>query len=473
MLCDLYQSFLITILNSFYTLTKHMSERIRERMVFACCFILSIFFILDHSPVFWEYLLYKILPTRLKCYFFCTVILCIMVILSIKTPLQKIQWRKTIFYAQFFLGVGIIIISHIHSVGSGYRLFGYQMTFIFPAFYLVWNNRRDYTKLFRYIAYSIVIVRMVFYGLLLVLSFSGSLAMQGTRCKGIMFNSNSLSLVGLALLLCSAYLLITEKKNYFTTTFLSMGIGMGLGIIVMGQMRIAIITVFISAFIFLLFYFRYCKKYSFLKEASRLFLGLFMIIAMFTLSVLMLNINEAAIEKKKIEVSTASIGTTYLLSYSEGDETIIDRLIPNGDEDMNRYSSGRIQIWKNFAAKLNWFGNNYDEENIPDLTGTDELPYAHNILIEIAFRCGILIGVIMLLYMLCCGIVCLKFLFSSKGEAQKYTLFPIIAMVTFTLESMLDCAVLPFFQLESFLFYISVAMMIDKTYKEKNERISK
>ena len=66
------------------------------------------------------------------------------------------------------------------------------------------------------------------------------------------------------------------------------------------------------------------------------------------------------------------------------------------------------------------------------------------------------------LYYVICGIVCIKFLIVRSKDKQPYLLFPIIFAIAFALEALLDCAVLPFFQTEALLFYIAVAVMIDK-----------
>ena len=141
---------------------------------------------------------------------------------------------------------------------------------------------------------------------------------------------------------------------------------------------------------------------------------------------------------------------------------VTDRIIKTEDEDLNTYTSGRIRIWKNYASKLNMLGNNFDEYDPMDFTGVKGLPFAHNIFLEIAYRCGIPVGLMAVLYYVICGIVCIKFLFVRSENKQPYLIFPIIWAITFALEALLDCAVLPFFQAEALLFYIAVAVMIDK-----------
>ena len=195
---------------------------------------------------------------------------------------------------------------------------------------------------------------------------------------------------------------------------------------------------------------------------------IFFVGIMIQLTAIMIDINQQVVARKQADTtasevdngSPSELGNSPTKAQDEPDVT--DRLINTEGQDLNTYSSGRILIWGNYARNLNMLGHNFDEYDPLIYTGKKNLPFAHNIFLEIAFRCGIPVGLMAVLYYLICGVVCNKFIFVKSDSKQLYLLFPIISAIAFALEALLDCAVLPFFQAEALLFYIAVAVMIDK-----------
>ena len=468
MIIRFFQNFLIFNLNLINLGTGRISEKVRDLISQILYVVLFSYFIAFRAVIFRGWAFRELLPTKTSRYIFCTTLLLTIAIMNIKKPLRRVPWRSFLIITQMLMGLAIIIISCIHPIGEGYRLFGFQLLMVFPVFYLVWNNRRDYENLFRPITYALLLVGDVFYVINYVMAFSGRLVMDGARCNGCMPNANSFSLIGMELVLGGMYLFSVKKGSWIKTIISGTSIGMGMGIILAGQMRIAILTVCICSIVSLFFCLRYFKL-SFNRTVFCQLLTVALLIFIFIeASSSMIDINKRAIERNLGIITEQETADSGIQAPEEPDVT--DRFDLSTGKDLNSYSSGRIQIWKNYASHLNWIGNDFDQYDPVAYTGHEELPYAHNIFLEIAYRCGVPVGILSMIYYLICGFICIGFLFFKTDNKQRYLLFPIIASIAFALEALLDCAVLPFFQAEALVFYISVAVIVDKKINIKQTK---
>lgn len=459
------QKVLISILNYCFLLTKHLSEKMRSGIIQILYIGIFGMYIAFRAKIFKHAFYRELLHDASTRYFFCTVVLLLIAIFTINKPLHEIKWRPALFYTQFLTGLGIVIISFIHPIGPGYRLLGFQLLLIFPCFYLVWNNRGDYKNLIRPVVYAVTLIGVIFYVGSFYMAFRGRLAYDPgmVRLSGVMPNSNSFSLIGMQLVLCGIYLLAAERGRWTNTCLSGIIIGMGLGIVVEGQMRIAILTIGLCSIFTLYYCVRFFRKYASRKMLIHFLVCLLLAGSMIQLTEIMTDINQEAINRKNSISETVNEESGEVQQEEPADDSnVTDRIKRGEDETLSTYTSGRIWIWQSYYNALNLLGNNFDDYDPVRFTGNKDLPYAHNIFLEIAYRCGVPIGVLAVLYYVICGIVCIKFLFVKSDSKQPYLLFPIISAIAFALEALLDCAVLPFFQAEALLFYIAVSIMIDK-----------
>lgn len=461
---DIIQDFFISILNPVYSVTGRISEKIRNLIIQILYIGIFGMYIAFRAKIF-KHAFYRVLlqdaSTR---YIFCTIVLLIIAVLTINAPLHKVNWRQSILISQLMTGLGIIIISFLHPVGAGYRLLGVQLVFIFPLFYFIWNNRADYSKLIQPIIYSVIFIGILFYAGTYLMAFRGRVVVEVLgRVAGVMPNANSYSLIGMELVLGGFYLLAAQGGKWTNTCISGIIIGMGLGIVAGGQMRIAVLTIGICIFFTIYYCIRFFRNRASKKMVVHAIVIVLLAGAMIQLTAMMIHINQQAINRKQgAESATEEIAQPIEIAEVPDEPDVTDRLVMTEGQDLNSYSSGRIWIWQNYYNALNLLGNNFDEYDPMQFTGKKGLPFAHNIFLEIAYRCGVPVGLMAVLYYVICGWVCIRFLFARSDNKQPYQLFPIIFAIAFALEALLDCAVLPFFQAEALLFYIAVAVMIDK-----------
>ena len=452
------QLFYIKTLNPLYQLTGKISDRTRNIIIFIIFLLFFIYFACYRSSIL-NPIVSTPLPTLFDRHLWGSVLLLLLSIFSINQPLHHVEWKGIILIPQLLMGLGIVITGFIHPIGDGYQTFGFMLLFVFPCLYFVWNNRRDYDLLFSLLVYAMIIANLCLFLLLFYYASKGQLLMEGARCAGIMSNSNCFSLIGLELVLGAVYLLITKKPGWPLFVLLCFSAGTGLGIMLIGQMRLAFIIVFVCLLVSILFVAikkGSVKQTNMKKLLIRCFAGLGIIALTIMLSFVLLNINNRAVDSANAVSQNAAEQTATAKDTSN----VFDRFKIK-ERDANSFSSGRVIRWKLYGKELNLLGNNFDLYDQDKMTGGQAYPFAHNIFFEIGYRCGIPVGILSVLLIIITGIMSLKYLFSKKNK-ELYLLFPIISAITYAAEALLDCAALPFFQAEALCFYFAMIVFIDK-----------
>lgn len=456
----LLQSAYIAILNPIFRLTGKINDTVRNCILFFLSLIIFTYFVFKRSSILTP-TLSVFLPTTFERHVFGMVMLILFSIISMKQPLQHFAWKKTIFIPQFLMGLGMVIIGLIHPIGLGYQTFGFMLLFVFPCLYFVWNNRRDYEHLFSILVYAMLATNLGLFLYTCYYATQGGLIMQGSQCTGIMGNPNSYSLLGLEVVLGSLYLLVVKQFKWPLFLFTCSALGVGLGIIFTGQMRLSIIILFLCLLSSLIFIIKNkCLRINKVFWVH-LLIGVFFILQLTILSVSLVPINNAIVAANTTvaQETTAEQVANPAPVPQEKPSTIADRFSLEG-KDANTFSSGRVFIWNNYARELNLWGHNFDEYDVDKMTGGTPGPYAHNIFLEIGYRCGIPVGLLSVFLIFVTGIMALGYLFFNKS-GELYLLFPILCVISYSVNALLDIASLPFVLVETLLFYFAMIVFID------------
>ena len=151
----LIQKIYINILAALYEkCIVKISKEARKAYVL-CCFIgIFIFFILAFSGEF----LGRILYTNTQRQIIIGGLLVVSSIFSIEGKLSPVKWNKLISVPLFLGAIGLIVTGLMHPIGNGYLNFGLMILTIYPVFYIVWNNRKDYVILFDQLSRAAILV---------------------------------------------------------------------------------------------------------------------------------------------------------------------------------------------------------------------------------------------------------------------------------------------------------------------------
>ena len=216
-----HQKLLIPVINHLSGCTEKIDEKARNIILQLLCAVFPVYFILCYSGIlsFWTSSFRHIVGYA---------VLLLIVLISIKGEVTEVKWRDYIYYPFVLLGLGLIITGLIHPIGGDYFFSGVAFVFIFPALYLVWDNRRDYDVLIDALAKSIVIVGVLYAILCVCLAFTGAFHGINHRWSGTMVNVNLLSMTGINLFTAAVYMVLKEiqqSKRVFYTSAAACGVG--------------------------------------------------------------------------------------------------------------------------------------------------------------------------------------------------------------------------------------------------------
>lgn len=472
------------ILNPVYALTGKINIRIRNACISLCCIFMSIFFIAYYDTY-----------NRLNLYLnhghnnlICGAVLILLIVFSIDRPLEKVKWVPLQFWLFFLSGAGLFFISLLHPIGDGYRSFGLMMMFLFPCLYYVWNNRGDYNVLYIRLTGAASAVGLVFYIYCIKAAFAGNLIVVGGRTAAFFFNANLFSMVGMAMVCSAVYMFTVNMKSLPWFLFGALSFAAGWEIILLGVSRLSMLVGIGSIFALVIFSF---KTYGMIIPArsgleSFIKVGIITIIIILIVAAgsVMMDVNSTIQYKRAAGVpvetpektgddSTDTTGDTEIEIPPEVTENNVqsasDRM-STSDKDLNTYTAGRINIWNGYASQLNLLGNNLDETDFAELTGTG-VQHAHNNFLEYAYRCGIPVACLHILLELYSGIVCIFFLFKKKYKDPAY-LFAVVFMICYAVESMFDIATLPFERHAPFYFYMALIPVFGRLNDFRQGRVS-
>lgn len=398
------QSVYALFLNNVYRVTSKISEEKREKMIFTVVTFYSCFIMFCRAD--------NITKTVVNDYR-AGIVFCISIFLitlfSVDRQLKYISWRSLIpkiYYALFLL---MLLVSCFHEVGTGHRIYILASLVLLPMLYYVWGNRQDYDVLYRLVAKGFCYSGLAYFvatWLFFPMDFYTSSA---GAYLGATHNPNVLCAIGLGMAIAALYLYMTEESKFVPI----LTIAVGVNLITMGQSRTAFLSFFCPFIVLLIviIYMAFIKKELSCKKKVRLLIA----------CVIFVVISVPIIEGMFSYINTA-------FADSEG---LIDKF-------KNGTSSGRIEIWKYCLSNLHLFGNDVGPHIL--FEGVNYAG-AHNSIIEMVYRYGIIAGILYVVLAMICGIYCVRIFINSKWENS---LFVCLIMGSLLVYLMFEVAFLPY-----------------------------
>ncbi|EDS71886.1 hypothetical protein ANASTE_01590 [Anaerofustis stercorihominis DSM 17244] len=447
---NILQNFFILILNPIYTITKKIPEKIKETLITVCFIYLFLMQIFINSNFFiWDGISFTS-QAFLGCIF-----LFFIIIMSINKKLELLNNFRVLPTLWMTFGVIIIIVSFIHPVGEGFRALALTVLIAFPCLYFVWGNRGDYNKLFELITKAIAFVGgMYFIFCILTVPFETAVTHAG-RYAGTANNPNFLGMICSIVLCASLYLIINETKYIWLYYAVC---GLSLMFSVLSVSRTSILSILITTIFFIIFYF----KVNIVNNKKKLILNMITIILIFiSFSILGLSINKS-ISNLSTEYTTnkTNDSTKKLIKNKNVTKTNAFDRLKIEDKDLNTISSGRLTIWKYYLKHINLIGNKVIKTvYVKDLNL--KVYGAHNTPLDIAYRTGVINGVVWLIIEIFTGLKALIFVFGKKYK-EPYYLFMSMSIIIFCVYSMLEIAIFPFKSQPVLLFYLAISPLFFK-----------
>jgi len=453
------QTIVIQLLNCLWRINRAMKDDRREGLLQLMFVFVAVFFLMIYSG----FATTIHLRTQLSRHITGLVLLLFIIIFSQDREIHHVNWRKAISVPMIFTGIAILIVSFIHPVGSGCRVFAVMLIVFFPALALVWNNRGDYNRLFDCIAYAVSWVGIAYLVLCICLILRGEINSlydaELLRFKGTLSHSGNLSQVYTSVFCSGMYLFIQHFGRLKAVIYAAAVYGIGAGMLMLGQGRSCILACVASLISSVIFFIKYVDKGDIKETAAKLTAAA---VISFVVAAGVSNIPVwFAPENTVSDLIPAGVEVVQVAEAADGlAESVEGRFSVEG-QDLNSYSSGRIDLWLLVMRNLNMLGHDVEQQSIHDLTQNDWLIYAHNVFLEMSYRCGIPVGFLFLVleYIACCMAV--RYLFRNVRR-ETCLIFPIMFVIIYFTQSMLDCAGMPFILESGLYYYLCLIPMMDK-----------
>ncbi len=384
----------ISILNFIYKHTSGLSQRTRSILMYSCLTIIIV------STYFYQakrFFLYDY-PAMLNS-FIGTCAFIGFLIASIDRKIEMVKIRSWLMYVLMLCGIVIVISGFHHYIGYSYILMGLFMTFLMPPFIIVWCYRRDFDTLFRCIAIIGVLCFICYYFVNMICAPAGMDDTFWGRYGGIAADPNGVAKSAVASCVCGIYLLITwtGRKKIWMIPIISASIGMTLMTVSRANL-IALGCILIWGMICGIKYCYHHRDRILLKRIILYAFFLVVLIPVFINGLQLKNVLEKETTKtvSETQVVTSVDSTEPSLSSIQVDKVIEQRMqqektVDNG-MDLNAVSSGRLEIWQYCIKQSSSLGN--DIENKPIIVSDTSHPiyHAHNTVLELLLRSGVLQG---------------------------------------------------------------------------------
>lgn len=424
----------IYILNYLYEQTKKINNRVREVVIIFSCLYFS----------YWRY----INASRNDAFFikikYSAIILCLVLVafllVSNDRKIVNVTYNKHIvlLFSLILLGSYLRYIFHFPTWESYYYFLQVIVfTFIFPLIYIVWNNRKDYDYLFEKLALAYAIFGFAYYINLFRLSFNAGLVIDDNGyLLGSLINSNFIGELSVCCSVSSLYLLYRYNAYLYKKIFVNITFCVGIVLSFMSCCRTSLLAIAFSSIGFLL----YIKNRFQKKE---------LIINMLILSISFVFI----VISSKIMIAIQYKDINKIVSYNPFIYPLnkYNRTIADGD--INRISSGRIDIWKKYIKYFNLFGRERSELAREFNYGYVYEP--HNAIFDITYRYGIPTGIIYTLFLIYTGIFCLCGLFNNKNNA-KINVLTIVVVFMYGIYVVVDSSTCIYYSQPALLYYLSI-----------------
>lgn len=465
------------VLNTLFKLTGRLSERIRD--------ILCVIMIagIESVSLFFNYwgkingdaFGYK------ELFLVNTALLCLAILFSIKEELKPVEWKKILFYCWFAVGI-LVALPIPDMAGRGtFIMFGGLISFVFPAFYFVWNNRGDYGKLYRLVAIATVISAMLFF----IKCILEAPVVVGAAYEGITDNSNTIGIATIGGAIASLALICTEGrwKYLYMATF-----GILIAFTLLSQSRASLLAILLAGAAFVIAMVRGADGGRITKAIADL---LILVVITGVISVSLQKImtrDEPFIHNAKLERATerelaaekdarwkavaegklseetarrldAIADGTYDPDEDTADDDIGDKFT-KGDGNVERLTSGRVSTWKYYIKHLRLTGHSRKNGD-PYIKERGLTAAAHNTYLEIGYRSGIIPGILYGCIAVYAAIWCFAYLFGKKKSFDKSIILVVLAVFAFGVMSNLERAVYPIEKVHILLYFLALTPMFE------------
>lgn len=474
---DKLQDVYIHMLSPWIPFVGKLSEKVKYRLI-TLCFIadLVLFCIV-------RYVLHK------ESYFYNTtcgicLMMCIMV-LSLDRSLIHIHWRRSMWIAWF----GMCIAFTVSDIWIPKKVcgLGLVLAFVFTGVFFVWQNHTRKDLLWKCFKDAVKIS----FWLMAIVSFFFRPLYDGARYAGIFTNPNTFALylyIIFAVYMSDLDWMVETGKNWKRSMMTYASIALVVFYLFLSQARTSMMAVFVIFFLWIGLRMYLCIRQHTWKNFIR------KLIWMMAFCVCLFPVYKAGLTNIPILVGHPILFEGEALYLADGEkiedvgETVVAE--PQADEvadntslndapknvverfwyvlentsGLNELTSGRIDIYKGYASKLNYKGH----KNIALVVDGKKRSHAHNNWLQFGYTYGVISMFFYALITIMSLAYSMKFYLKERRKNATYAfLIPGICF-GFVVATLTECLFLPFEVFPAFAYWFSFEdLFVKKVPKNK------
>lgn len=390
----------------------------------------------------------------------------LIILFTVNGTVQRVKWNRPI--TTMWFGMALLQLASGFLVSLEYLPMALIWLVAFPVLFLVWNNRRDYTALFKEIAVA-GNACFLFLGITSILFYPMNVLQYG----GFVNNPNGMGQWVTFAFPLIVFLHYFEKSSQIKKWLYRAELALVLLLCFASKGRTALMAVGLMLLVLVVLRFVSCKNNLayYVKQGGKFLLCTALVWAVcMTVNMIpqMLTNTQPGtdmppetptINQENPESSEPQhgIGTMY--------PSFIDRIL-GLDKDgtsLNDYSSGRIGIWIDALRSMNVLGHPSSEHIITDRNG-DVGNNVHNTLLQWCYNNGLFASLLFAIIMVWSMLIFLKRAL-RKGNLFGIHSYMLIIQFGFACTAMFASLNLPFLYLIEFLYYLSFAVLFDREMK--------
>jgi hypothetical protein len=447
--------------------THHIPIKIRKKIVGVFAFLIAILFL------YWVSRYGTPLPFTLsstQCYVIGLVLLILLIVFSVDNSLRPIEINRVAWSLYIIPSILIIVSGFNHNIGDGMVMNFFIIIFVFPALGFVLRNSGKIEELFKLLSWCVILSGIIFFILCVFFDPLGDIT---DRYQGVTNNPNTLGIFAVMMLMSALYILAVGKGMQLILS--AIGLLLSLGMLILSESRTSIIIGIISLVISA-FYITKSKlnQYKSTKRGRNRILAqmiqqiaLILLVCIFCISLpaAILKIDPLNSLTEATEPTQQVQKTSYIVppsTQSKSNDVVIIKLAlkdrtTTEEKTLDKFSSGRISLWKEIFSELNFSGHDVDEE--PFVLNGKIFTDAHLVPLTVAYLSGIPAGIMYLLleiYFLYIGIRCLI----RRKENGHVALFICLSVCAYFIFSSLEVMRLPLSASVIFFFFITTSLLL-------------
>lgn len=438
---SIVQNIVLKLLNPIAVRMGRIDEKKKNIGIAVSCVALYGLLIVWYSINMFD--IYFSLTSRmiLACFILALMMLCLM-----DGELKKVKWSVVFPICWILCGFLIIAMGVFYRQNLGYWLIGPVIAIGFPCYYFIMQNSSRAIKVIDYLCKSTVVLTIAYFGVCLISEFVSDTVWVNGRYNGTTSDANRIGEICVASFACMIYMLIKEKNTKWKIVTIFAG-GIIVGQAILSQSRSTLLAMAFMAIFYTIIIIKDVvgskEIKTFVKECIAVVV--IIVIGVGVISVTK-SVNDYVIARNAANVTVEE--ATVVAEIPEA--TVSDRTKLDENTDLNAYSSGRLVIWQTYINHSSFFeGNKCDGKAPIDPILTNVA--AHNTVLELSYRSGIITGLLFLISEFIAGIYLLRVMFRKNRKNEPDDYFSALAAIGFIIVSNLQVAYNP---LTSIIFFI-------------------